>query len=344
MQKRGNHMSDFDKYQRTAEGVKERISEENRSLARRLAEKEQSFELVKMVHFDKSIDLVTLNDIIIGCTGCLHSVMFYQQRVITNMNADDTLYEAVLKNKALLTEGSELYVSDSLIPGFTTVMYPVSSSQMLSASKAFVKNIVLLYPTRFVNQEVLDFVKSFMIVNEVLINIVLTREKMVELIETDPLTKALNRSSWKSTLKQIVQEKIPFFILFIDIDNFKNLNDTLGHQRGDDVLKFTGTWAKNTFRGDDRVFRLGGDEFAVTGRVNLDSKEGLINKFNTLNHSFKTMIKNFLDIDTSISIGALIMDNPFDENEVYTRVDSLLYLSKKKGRDTISIVSELNGA
>lgn len=335
-------MSDYDKYQRTAEDIKERVLEENRQLARKLAEKDQSFELVKFVHFDKSIDLETLNDIIIGCTGCLHSMMFYKQRVITNMSTDNPIYNAVLKNKDQIIQGAELLVSETIIPDFTLVMYPVSSSQMLSDSRSFVRNIVLLYPTKFVNQEVLDFVKSFMIVNEVLINIVLTREKMVELIETDPLTKALNRSSWKSTLKQIVQDEFPFFILFIDIDNFKNLNDTLGHQRGDEVLKFTGAWLKNTFRGEDKVFRLGGDEFAVTGRVNMDSTDGLVAKFNTLNADFVTTIKKFLRIDTSVSIGALIVENPLNENDVYTRVDSLLYLSKEKGRNTISIVSDLS--
>ncbi len=335
-------MSDFDKYQRTAEGVKERISEENRKLARKLAEKEQSFELVKLVHFDKSIDLETLNDIIIGCTGCMHSMMFYKQRVITNMSPDNPLYDEVIKNKALITQGTELFVSDTIIPGFTTVMYPVSSSQMLADNRAFVKNIVLLYPTKFVNSEVLDFVKSFMIVNEVLINIVLTREKMVELIETDPLTKTLNRSSWNNNLKQIVLDGIPFFIIFMDIDNFKNLNDRMGHQKGDEVLKFTGAWLKNTFRGEDKVFRFGGDEFAVTGRVNTDSQDGLLTKFNSLNAGFKSTITQFLGIDTSISIGALIADRPMNEQEIYSQVDSLLYLSKKKGRDTISIVSDIH--
>lgn len=332
-------MSDFDKYQRTAEDIKERVLDENRKLARKLAEKEQSFELVKFVHFDKSIDLDTLNDIIIGCTGCLHSMMFYKQRVITNMSTENPLYTAVLEKKDQIIQDSDLFVSNTVIPGYTTVMYPVSSSQMLSDSKAFVRNIVLLYPEKFMNSEVLDFVKSFMIVNEVLINIVLTREKMVELIETDPLTKALNRSSWNSTLRQIVQEESPFFILFIDIDKFKDLNDSLGHLKGDDVLKFTGAWLRNNFRGDDRVFRLGGDEFAVTGKVNLGSQDGLITKFNTLNSGFKTMIRQFLGIEATISIGALIVDSPTNETDVYARVDSLLYASKEKGRDTISIVS-----
>ncbi len=333
-------MTDFDKYQLTAEQMKDRFMEENRQLTRKLAEKDQSFELVKFVHFDKSIDLETLNDIIIGCTGCLHSVMFYKHRVITNLKPENPLYDMVIRNKELITKRDELFVSDSVIPGYTTVMYPVSSSQMLSDSKQFVKNIVLLYPSKFINPEVLDFVKSFMIVNEVLINIVLTREKMLELIEIDPLTKVHNRSTWSSTLKQMVSEKTPIFIVSLDIDNFKDLNDTLGHLRGDDVLKFTGAWLKSSFRSEDKVFRLGGDEFAVTGKLDIQSKEGLIEKFENLNMNYRTTIRQLLGIGASVSIGALIVENPKDDDELYTRVDSLLYLSKDKGRDTISIVTD----
>ncbi len=333
-------MSDYEKYQRTAEGLKDNIMEENRKLSRRLAEKDQSFELVKFVHFDKSIDLETLNDIIIGCTGCLHSVMFYKNRVITNINSASPLYEMVIQHKDRITQSNELFVSESIIPGFTVVMYPVSSSQMLSDSKHFVKNIVLLYPSKFINSEVLEFVKSFMIVNEVLINIVLTREKMLELIETDPLTKVYNRSSWNDTLKAMAQDKEPIFIVSLDIDNFKDLNDTLGHLRGDDILKFTGTWLKSSFRREDKVFRLGGDEFAVTGKVNAETKAGLISKFESLNTGFKTTLRQLLGIGATVSIGAIIADNPSDEDDLYTRVDSLLYLSKDKGRDTISIITD----
>lgn len=330
-------MNDFDKYQRTTEAVKDEILEENRKLARKLAEKDQSFELVKFVHFDKSIDLETLNDIIIGCTGCLHAFMFMNQRVITNMNAEDPLYRQVLQNRDKLLESKDLLVSDDVIPDYTVVMYPVSSSQMLSDSRSFVRNILLLYPTKFINPEVLDFVRSFMIVNEVLINIVMTREKMVELIETDPLTKVLNRSSWNSTLRQLAADAAPSFVLIMDIDHFKTINDTLGHLRGDDILRMTGTWLRSVFRGDDRVFRLGGDEFAVTGRVNTESKEGLIAKFNALNNGFHDMIRQLLGVETTISIGALIIEQPLSEEDIYTAADNLLYLSKERGRNRITV-------
>lgn len=334
-------MTTFDNYQRTTEYVKDHILEENRFLTRRLAESQQSFELLKFVHFDKSINLDTLNDIIVGCTGCLYSMMFYQDRVITNLTEDDMIYRIILRHRKELMSYSELLVSDKILPEYTIVQYPVSPSQMISEQHA-IKNIILIYPTKFVTSEVLDFVKSFMIVNDVLINIVLMREKMYELIETDPLTKLLNRSTWNTNLEEIIRESKPFFILFIDIDNFKNLNDSYGHLKGDEVLKITGAWLKNIFRGDDQVYRLGGDEFAVIGKINKESIKGLYHKFEKLNNGYKTAISTFLGIDSTISIGALITEAHKDIETIYSEVDKLLYESKSSGRNKLQILSELN--
>lgn len=334
-------MTDFEIYQMTAERIKDDVMEQNRKLERKLSEKDQSFELVKMVHFDKSIDLQALNDIIIGCTGCMHSLMFYHHQVITNLDKSSTLYELVIEHKEELTASEDMLVTENLIPDYTAVMYPVSTSEMLSESKRFVKHIVMLYPTHRMTPEVLEFAKSFMIVNEVLINIVLTRAKMMELIETDPMTKVLNRSSWTDNLTELVEAKSPFFVLFLDLDNFKTLNDMLGHQKGDDILKYVSEWLKNAFRGEDRIFRLGGDEFAVTGLINADHVEGLLAKFKGLNDYYKHSVKAHLDLDATVSIGAFIAQKKYTEQEVYALVDNLLYESKQKGRNAITILTEL---
>lgn len=332
-------MSTFDKYQRTTESVKDSTLEENRRLTRQLAESRQSFELLKFVHFDKSINLDTLNDIIVGCTGCLYSFMYYLDRTITNLDSNHPIYKSILVHKKQLLNHETLFVDYDLIPNHTVVVYPVSTSQMIS-SESLIHNIILIYPSKFLTDEALEFVKNFMIVNDVLINIVLMREKMYELIETDPLTTLLNRSSWNSNLEWIVKTGEPFFIIFIDIDNFKVLNDTYGHQKGDEVLKVGSAWLKNAFRGEDKVFRLGGDEFAVIGKVNTDTIEGLFYKIENLNKGYRNTIKTFLGIDSRISIGALITEKPKDIEEIYTRVDALLYESKKKGRDQVHIVSD----
>ncbi len=333
-------MTTFDKYQRTTEHVKDYILEENRFLTRRLAESQQSFELLKFVHFDKSINLETLNDIIVGCTGCLYSMMFYMDRVITNLGESDLLYRLIVRHKDELMKHEALHVTTSVLPEYTVVVYPVSPSQMLADGNS-IRNIILIYPTKFVTDEVLDFVKSFMIVNDVLINIVLMRERMYELIETDPLTKLLNRSSWNDNLERIVKSSRPFFILFIDVDDFKTINDTYGHQKGDEVLSITGAWLKNAFQDEDKVFRLGGDEFAVMGKLYSDNVRGLNYKLEKLNDDYKMAIKTFLGIESSISIGALLTNSGKEIETVYAKVDALLYESKLKGKDKLQILNEL---
>jgi diguanylate cyclase (GGDEF)-like protein len=332
---------DFEMYQKTTEKVKDGIMEENLRLTRMLAEKEQSFELVKLVHFDKNIDLKTLNDIIIGCTGCLHSIMLYHNQVITNMDKESELYLRIMDNKDELTSSKELLLAEDLIDDYTIITYPVSTSDMLQDSKRFVKNIIMVYPNRYMNREVLSFVKSFMIVNEVLINIVLTRAKMIELIETDPMTKALNRSSWTDNLSDIVSNGVPFFILFFDLDNFKHINDTYGHTKGDEILKFCSNWLRNTFRSDDRIFRLGGDEFAVTGNINIEHIDGFIHKFDQLTQSFKNNVNELYSIDASVSIGALLSSKKYTHEEVYNKVDELLYKSKEDGRNKLTLLLDI---
>jgi len=332
-------MFNFDSYKDSPEIIKDIVLEENRILSRKLAESQQSFELLKLVHLDKSVDLEKLNDIIIGCTGCLYSMMIYKGNALTNLNEKNAAYEQVMHHINELTVSEGLDVNDTLFEDFTIMSYPVSVSQM-NIEKEEKITVILIFPKRFANNEVKDFVQSFMLVNDVLINIVLNRQKMVKLIETDPLTKLLNRSSWNSTLDTIVKHTESFFILFIDLDNFKNINDTYGHQVGDEILKETGKWLQSVFREEDRVFRLGGDEFAVTGKINVETAEGFYNKVQSLNERFTDTLKNTLQIYATISIGALFTKNAEDKDSLYLRVDRLLYQSKENGRNMLSAESD----
>lgn len=334
-------MSTFSQYMSSAEQLKDQILEENRRLDRKLAEAMQSFELLKMVHFDKSIGIERLNDIIIGCTGCLYSIMFYNDRIVTNLNEDDDLYKRLIDLKLLISSKRELFVANDLIEGFTLVVYPVSMTEDYSDDYN-IKNIVLLYPEKFITSEVLDFVKSFMLVNDVLINIVLSREELQRLIKTEPLTNLLNRSSWNANLEKIATSGNPFFVISIDVDNFKTINDSFGHQSGDEILKSTGEWLRSSFREEDCIFRLGGDEFAVTGKVNLESLTGFINKLHTLNKNYSNIIRRKHNIDATISIGSVISDKLHKKDDLYIKVDKLLYKSKQSGRNSINIVSDFN--
>lgn len=336
-------MSNFDKYQRTAENLKDTILEENRILTRKLAESQQSFELLKFVHYDKSITFENLNDIIVGCTGCLYAFMFFSDRIITNLDENHDLYKQIINHMDLLLSKKDLYISKYMVREHTIVVYPIHPSQMLSDFVS-IDSVVVIYPNKFFTEETLDFVKSFLIVIDVLINIVMMKEKMYGLIEKDPLTHLLNRSSWDLTLKTHIRNKQAFFILFLDIDHFKAINDTYGHQMGDNVLKYTSEWLSSQFRITDKIYRMGGDEFAVIGAIDSESTQSLEEKFKAMNESFNQGLYQAFNIDFTISLGVYITDKTYELEVIYKKVDELLYQSKENGRDQVTLLYDLKSS
>jgi len=156
----------------------------------------------------------------------------------------------------------------------------------------------------------------------------------------DPLTKIHNRGSLNSYLNKVcLKEKksLNIFLLMIDIDHFKNFNDTYGHVAGDKVLIFIANLLKKTLRDGDRVFRYGGEEFTIVlNRINkdgcyvvLDRIIGLIKK-SKLNY-------NGHEFSVTISIGATKIKNNDTPDSFIARADKALYKAKNNGRDRSEI-------
>lgn len=93
------------------------------------------------------------------------------------------------------------------------------------------------------------------------------REELLQAAITDPLTGCHNRRFLDQVMDRELQRhsrfKLPLSLLFIDIDRFKAINDTLGHEAGDRVLKYVARFLRRHIREADYVFRYGGDEFLV---------------------------------------------------------------------------------
>jgi diguanylate cyclase (GGDEF)-like protein len=93
------------------------------------------------------------------------------------------------------------------------------------------------------------------------------REELLQAAITDPLTGCHNRRFLEQVMDRELQRhkrfKLPLSLLFIDIDRFKQINDTLGHEAGDRVLQYVSRFLKRHIREADYVFRWGGDEFLV---------------------------------------------------------------------------------
>ena len=93
------------------------------------------------------------------------------------------------------------------------------------------------------------------------------QREMARQARTDPLTGLLNRRAFLEEIarcaERLDREEMPGTLMFVDIDNFKVVNDAMGHEMGDQVLIHTATLLRNVVRPTDLVARLGGDEFAV---------------------------------------------------------------------------------
>ena len=157
----------------------------------------------------------------------------------------------------------------------------------------------------------------------------------------DALTGIGNRSHIEGkirfTLEQFRTNEISFGILFIDIDHFKEFNDTYGHLTGDKVLRVAANTLRQNLRFSDSCGRWGGEEFIVL--VQDITKEGLemvAEKLRTLvEHSGVEDDGKTLNI--TISIGATIAQPTDNIQSLLKRADELLYKSKQDGRNRVTI-------
>lgn len=159
--------------------------------------------------------------------------------------------------------------------------------------------------------------------------------------ETDPLTGVGNRRSMAAKLDACVGDKrrtkANTGILFVDIDHFKQVNDTHGHDAGDRALKMVAQTIKHNLRAADSVARWGGEEFVVL-LVNVDreSLAATAEKLRMLVES-SYLALNGSDLRVTISLGATLL-RPGDTREsLVARADALLYRSKTTGRNRYTL-------
>lgn len=163
----------------------------------------------------------------------------------------------------------------------------------------------------------------------------------------DPLTNLPNRTLLSDRLHQ----QIPLFkrhnmrgaLLFIDLDHFKTINDSLGHAAGDSVLKRVASRLEKAVRTEDTVARLGGDEFvillsAIEGDLSSAEQDAmaLAEKLRTLLAEPMAFDGHQLHITPSIGI-ALIPDHGEDPVDLLKHADIALYRAKDAGRDAIRL-------
>lgn len=163
----------------------------------------------------------------------------------------------------------------------------------------------------------------------------------------DQLTAVFNKRSFEELVDDVLRaskETDRFGLMLIDIDDFKKVNDTLGHAAGDKVLAEVGNILRKQFRSDAYLGRLGGDEFSVLIEVpkRITDAEGFIKmRGDRLCEAFRS---SYADNDKKYKISASIgaASAPLHGKsfaELYSIADKALYGSKKKGKDTFTLYS-----
>ncbi len=162
-------------------------------------------------------------------------------------------------------------------------------------------------------------------------------DKLYDLSHKDPLTGLYNRMVMQERLEQEVARAkrhiLPLSFVMVDLDHFKSINDTYGHQKGDEVLKRVAKILKENSRISDVVARYGGEEIAV---IMPQTEKGSIVWAEKVRKLIKEELK---DVNGSASFGVAIAHfgfGDFESKDLIKAADECLYESKEKGRDRVT--------
>jgi diguanylate cyclase (GGDEF)-like protein len=172
-------------------------------------------------------------------------------------------------------------------------------------------------------------------------------EEFRQLAITDPLTGLFNRRYFEKTMKDELAMSLrhsdKHCVLLIDIDFFKNINDTYGHLEGDRVLQHFAMSLKEQARGTDILCRMGGEEFVVMcRRINKEDAIVMADKFRR--NIEKIVFRFGTDIvRITVSIGLTVFpENPDDTiDEILNQADEALYYCKRNGRNRVALYEYL---
>lgn len=174
----------------------------------------------------------------------------------------------------------------------------------------------------------------------------LAEQRLEQMAHFDALTGLPNRSLFFDRLEQALMEAKRYSyllaLMFIDLDGFKAVNDSLGHDAGDKVLKETARRLKNIVRGCDTAARMGGDEFTLilTQVAHVEDAELIAKRI--INSFAKSIYVRSQECYIGASIGISMYPSDGDDSEtLLKKADSAMYIAKQQGKNTYRFYNEL---
>ena len=171
-----------------------------------------------------------------------------------------------------------------------------------------------------------------------------TEKELLKLANTDPLTELPNRSFFQASHQNLVRKGAQHTLLCLDMDNFKKINDSLGHQTGDILIKQIAKRLQRITGKSATCYRLGGDEFSVLMEDNADIHTVTHYAQNLLDTLSRPFIINKQEFVLGASIGiAFFPDDGTSPQEMLKNADTAMYFAKNNGGNSYQFFSgEMN--
>jgi diguanylate cyclase len=205
------------------------------------------------------------------------------------------------------------------------------------AALAFGSVLIFYFENAAVTARFSATLLATIVISNIILNIIQDLQRqLIELAITDPLTGALNRRNLDSQLDEAIErnrrQPTPAALLLIDIDNFKRVNDDLGHEAGDKVLKDVVAFINARARKLDAVFRIGGEEFVVllSGACEADA----IGVSEQIRNGISTSLR-VPKATVTVSIGVSEIRSGDSPHTWLKRADDALYAAKHGGRNCV---------
>lgn len=177
--------------------------------------------------------------------------------------------------------------------------------------------------------------------NHVYDQITLNHQKLKaaeKLSSEDPLMAIATRRCFDATMEALITQQQPFHIAIIDLDNFKQINDTHGHQTGDEVLKYVAKVGKGLLDEGTTLYRYGGEELVVIfTQCTLETSLGMLESWRRI-----VALREWREVGLNVSFsGGIAAWRPgMDGETVLKRADQLLYHAKRLGKNNIQPENE----
>ncbi|WP_229499438.1 GGDEF domain-containing protein [Pseudoduganella ginsengisoli] len=202
-------------------------------------------------------------------------------------------------------------------------------------------------PTRFTPSMATDFVEHMASIIAICLENVISNEMLKYIGLTDSLTGVYNRRYMDRRLIEEIsrarRQEYDIAFMYIDIDHFKRVNDTIGHQGGDEVLREVASRIKNELRLSDSLARFGGEEFVVLLiNANLDSAAFVAERIRASIAASMIDVSPSVQISVTASLGVAcldrsVLDTPVEAAamELIAQADAALYQAKDGGRNRV---------